>query len=798
MSGYDAGGRTGRCATWVRDLAIGIRFAAGGGREGWVRTALTAVGVGLGVALLLGATSVPHVLDRWKTRTEATTPVGASSTAKPTARTLLLGYAETSFRGATVGGVLLHPDGPAAPRPPGVAALPRPGEMVVSPALKELLGSAEGRLLRERLPYRTVGTIGEPGLAGPGELAYYAGSASLTAGDNAFRVTGFGQGAEGAEERPMDPRLVLLVVVACVVLLMPVAIFIATAVRFGGERRDRRLAALRLVGADVRMTHRMAAGEALFGSVCGLVVGGALFLAARPLAGRVTLWGVNAFPGDVTPVRGPALLVLVTVPVLSVAVTLVALRRVTIEPLGVVRDFAGRRRRLWWRLPLPAAGAALMLLSGGQRADGAVLHTDRIAGGAVLFLVGITVLLPWLVEAVVGRFKGGPVAWQLATRRLQLSSGAAARAVSGITVAVAGAIALQVFFAAVQSDFMKVTGQDSGRAQLDVELPAGDAAATGKMIARFRATEGVRGVIAGVNGSVSARPVPGRNSEEPLPAGEVTVGDCATLRELARIGPCTEGDVFVVRDGGVVHDRYLSALAKIARPGARVLLNREPGSDAMPAKPRWWTVPESARVVPSRPDPMGTTHFGIFATARALDPAALADPHAYAMIRIDARVPDAEEYVRNTAARIDPALRVRSLQDVAPDRQFADVRTGLLIASAATLALIAASMLVTTLEQLRERRRPLSVLVAFGTRRGTLGWSVLWGAAVPVGLGLALSVAGGTGLGLVLLRMVGKSGFVWSAVWPPTAAGAALVLVVTLLSLPPLWRLMRPDGLRTE
>lgn len=29
-------------------------------------------------------------------------------------------------------------------------------------------------------------------------------------------------------------------------------------------------------------------------------------------------------------------------------------------------------------------------------------------------------------------------------------------------------------------------------------------------------------------------------------------------------------------------------------------------------------------------------------------------------------------------------------------------------------------------------------------------------------------------------------------------AGGALIALVTLLSLPPLWRLMRPEGLRTE
>ncbi|MFB6583915.1 hypothetical protein ACFCYC_42030 [Streptomyces sp. NPDC056402] len=41
---------------------MGARFAFGGGREGWIRTLLTGVGVGLGVALLLISTAIPGAL----------------------------------------------------------------------------------------------------------------------------------------------------------------------------------------------------------------------------------------------------------------------------------------------------------------------------------------------------------------------------------------------------------------------------------------------------------------------------------------------------------------------------------------------------------------------------------------------------------------------------------------------------------------------------------------------------------------------------------------------------------------
>src|SRR5919197_1154802 len=70
-------------------------------------------------------------------------------------------------------------------------------------------------------------------------------------------------------------------------------------------------------------------------------------------------------------------------------------------------------------------------------------------------------------------------------------------------------------------------------------------------------------------------------------------------------------------------------------------------------------------------------------------------------------------------------------------------RRGVLAGAVLTLALVGASLLVSLLEQVRERRRLLATLAAFGTRRATLGWSVLWQSAVPVALGLLLAIAAG-------------------------------------------------------
>nr|WSW67062.1 ABC transporter permease [Streptomyces sp. NBC_00995] len=780
--------RPSRATVWLRDLGLGIRFAAGGGREGWTRTLLTAIGVGLGVALLLAAASVPHMLDersaRDRARAETKISESPDASAKKSDSTVLRAEASTEFRDRSLTGFLMRAEGAHPVLPPGVAAFPAPGEIVVSPALEKLLDAPENALLKERLPYKVTGTISDEGLRSPGELWFYVGSDTLTAASGGHRIAGYG---DPGPADPLPPMLVLLTLMVCVVLLAPVAIFIATAVRFGGDRRDRRLAALRLVGTDIRMTGRIAAGEALFGSVLGLLTGLALFLTGRQFIGHLEVWDYSAFPSDLAPDPRLCLLIGVAVPLTAVLVTLAAMRSVVIEPLGVVRDSRVRGRRLWWRLLLPVAGLAVFAVTGKFDAYGPV-NPYPIAIGAVLVLLGLALLLPWLVEAFVRRLRGGPVPWQLATRRLQMSSGAAARAVSGVTVAVAGAVALQMLFAAMNDDFTRVTGQDTSRAQFYAhsEIVEGDAAV--RTIKEFRATKGVTQVIGTVEAYATK---PGTYTDDEIqPTTSFTVGDCATLRELARIPSCRDGDTFVAHPEDKGQADWVD---ETARKG-KVLEFDSYGR----GRPLHWTLPADARTVHSRTDPSGEDHWGIMVTPGAIDARTLPGAETVSQIRVDESVPDVAEYVRNTAARIDPGMRLVTLTSVVRDRQYASVQTGLLVGATATLLLIAASMLVSQLEQLRERRRLLSVLVAFGTRRVTLGWSVLWQTAIPVVIGLVAAAGGGLALGATLCWMVDKQVSDWLLFLPLAGAGAGLILLVTLLSLPALWRLMRPEGLRTE
>ncbi len=534
------------------------------------------------------------------------------------------------------------------------------------------------------------------------------------------------------------------------------------------------------------MTRRIAAGEALAGSMAGLAFGTVFFLLIRGAAGSVDLFDVSVFPSYLTPSPLLALLVAVAVPAAAVLVTLFALRGVVIEPLGVVRTSKPPRRRLWWRLLLPVGGLGLLYPMIGKDRYGKDFNQYQLTGGVLLLLVGVTALLPWVVETVVARLGSGAVSWQLAIRRLQLSSGTAARMVNGIAVAVAGAIALQMLFSGLQGQYTKHTTNDVARAQMHADL--WDEVPLARAAADFKATRGVAKVYAFDEGSVGSR----REPADIQDYANVTIADCASLRAVASLPSCKDGDSFVVR-GGVDADE--EATPGMSKPGSTLWFD----TDASGAERTPWTVPADVKQARAIADPSGNKRGGLLLTPGALPSGAPHALHGQIYLALDQGLADAPDHARNTARRLgmtsDPVMLVSSKSD----DTYASIRTGLFVGATCVLALIGASLLIAQLEQLRERRKLLSSLIAFGTRRRTLTLSVLWQTAIPIGLGLALATAVGLALGAVLLKMTDTPvGVDWASVLSMTGIGAAVALLVTVLSLPPLLRLMRPDGLRTE
>ena len=757
------------------DLAIGFRLAVSGGPSGVLRTALSAIGIGLAVALLLVAASLPTILDGRNARGAAADISWTGGDA--TDRTMLIRPAGTRYRGMDIDGYLLQPEGVDPPIPPGVTRLPGPGELVVSPALARLLASPEGEeLLRPRLDGRIIGVIAEDAVIGPQSHYYYAGTTTLSP-DTDSRIDGFGVPDQSVG---LPPVLVLLSLVAVTVLLLPVVFFAAIAARFGGEQRDRRLAALRLIGADRAMSRRIASGEALLAGLAGLACGVVMFLVGRQFVEYVEIAGLSVFASDVTPNPILAALVVLLVPVVTVGIGVLAMRRVAVEPLGVFRRSTPARRRLWWRLLLPVVGAALLYGASGEEVTDSIMFNASISVGLILVLGGAVALMPWGVDAAVRRLRGGPVSWQLATRRLQLGGDMMGRAVSGVAVAAAGAVALQMMFFGVEQQFTWDTGiDDDQRSRLVTSSFNGDVPVEA-MTARLDRVDGVET-------DLSYRTFYGTESTEGTgdsasPSTHVIlVADCPVLSQLLAIDDCRDGDAFVSAS-----DPHMSSML------AGQALTLEDGTE--------WAAPSHLSEADLRNPKEFGIHGRIMITPSLVDGAILSQASVTLWLWLDVTRPDAEEHARNIIEPTGEWRVLRSFADRGVDDQFDGIRRGILVGVVAVMALVAVSLLVGMFEQLQDRRRLLSVMAAFGAKRSAMGWSVLWQVTIPVILGLVFALVFGTITGGLLqtLSGLGRVFIDWAHLGVVSIVSFGVITVVTAVSLPMLWRLMRSDGLRTE
>jgi ABC-type antimicrobial peptide transport system permease subunit len=169
------------------------------------------------------------------------------------------------------------------------------------------------------------------------------------------------------------------------------------------------------------------------------------------------------------------------------------------------------------------------------------------------------------------------------------------------------------------------------------------------------------------------------------------------------------------------------------------------------------------------------------------------------VVKLASTPASAGDQLRDTVAGIDPLASVSNLVDDSGSHLLISLRHALVAGAAAVLLVIGGSLLVAAAEQLRERRRVLAVLAAFGTKRSTLALSILWQTALPVAIGLVLAIILGTALGAILLKVVSLPvAFDWGAVALLVGAGALVIAMVTGLTMPMLWRQMRADALRAE
>ena len=722
-------------------IRLALRLAGADGRTGLVPIALTALAVAIGTVILLFALSFGSALaPRYDHAAWRDTRGKDPQTAKAG---LLLRRTADYWHGQLIVRVDVAALSVDAPVPPGIPAVPRAGEAFLSPALAALVAAQPASELGDRFG-RVVGTIGEDGLRAPDELFAVVGrdAASLRA-DGAPAVEALN--GTGLVPTPTNPLLQLLVIVAVIGALAPVAVFVATATRLSAARREQRLAALRLVGATPRQVAGFAAVEGLAATLPGALGGVLLFFVLRPFVARIPLDYLSWFPAAIAPPAWEAALLLVVVQIVGVLAAIVALRRVLVSPLGVVRRERRRplrRRRL---VPLVVSIAVFAGVLGP-------LASSTGVGGPLLWLfggsffgiiVGIAIAGPWLTAAVgwiLTRLARGPVAL-LAGRRLSDDPHSSFGAVGGVVMAVfIGSVFLSI--ASLAAAASPVGG--SGDA-LTVSV-SGDGSAVKRALADLAETGGVQ-AVATLREVIVGQ---GDNQQSGV------IADCASLVAALPVSglQCGPGLVHLGPGGKPVTDAIVTGsfttVAGGYLPPGRLLGEARLHVDAA-------AIDRYAPASTASDSPLALP-------ALIIDPRAVTPSDTFPVSQIAILTdgtPSAIEAAR-TVVEVDlPGSVVWTASQVATDaaKWFVELGRVVTLGVIGAMLLAGATLAIAVITGLVERRRPFALLRLAGMPLRRLKAVLLLEAAAPLIAVAALSALLGVGVTQLLFRSF-SAGFV--------------------------------------
>ncbi|HEY2793808.1 MAG TPA: FtsX-like permease family protein [Micromonosporaceae bacterium] len=748
-------------------IRFGIRLALGGGREAITRLLVVTAAVTLGVGMLLvtvaGINAVGHQDQRFAWLN--TGNVGEKSTASASADPLWWNIQGDYYDGQTIGRIDLAATGPDSPVPPGIPALPAPGQFYASPAMSALLARTPADQLADRFPGKQVGTIGAAGLPSPESLIIVIGRtpAELSATD-AEKVTSIAtqppNDCDGCYVGTRSSGVILILSVVAGAMLFPVLLFIGAATRLSAARREQRFAAMRLVGATPRQISVISTVESTMAAIIGTALGFALFAAVRVPAAQIPFTGSRFYESDLTLSPVDILLVAIGIPVCAAIAARLSLRRVRISPLGVSRRVTPRPPSALRLIPLVIGVAELFYFIGNRPRTG-MGQAEAFLPGFLIIMAGLIIAGPWLTmigaRTLARRSRRLPTL--VAARRMADNPQAAFRAISGLVVALfVTTVAVGVITTIDLNRGSQRTGPPA--TVLNLNFPPKHAPAPSipyaTMVAGLRATPGVRFAT-----TIYANPQPAqhvliRSSDG---AGPPEVPDglvlCADIAADPSVGHCA--------------------------PGATVA---EVWSD--------FDAPNSTHFV-AREFPTSTYTPDALASLSPLNIVVGTDGSTAAIERARTQLEAAYPFYRQQPGT-DDDFNSDTTKDLAGWEQLANV---VILAS---LPIAACGLAVSVAAGLSERKRPFSLLRLTGVPVRMLRSVVALESAVP--LLVVAVVAIGAGFAAAAIFLKAQMGYVLTA--PPgeyyafVIAGLVLSLLVIASTLPLLERFTGPEVARND
>ena len=156
-----------------------------------------------------------------------------------------------------------------------------------------------------------------------------------------------------AQSVAFDPFSLMMLVVGGSILLFPIVTFVAVATQLGGAQREKRYAALRLVGATKGQVARVLLLESLLASLAGVVLGLVIFTLTQSSLHGFFYGDMRFWPADLA-LQWYQYIIIVGVTLgLTTYVNWRRMRKAQLSPLGVSRSAEkAKKLRVWRVIPL--------------------------------------------------------------------------------------------------------------------------------------------------------------------------------------------------------------------------------------------------------------------------------------------------------------------------------------------------------------------------------------------------------------------------------------------------------------
>jgi len=244
-------------------------------------------------------------------------------------------------------------------------------------------------VLQARYPGRVVALVSADGLIGPGSLSVFRGApvTELAARDNPLTL-GF-DSPLGEHALPIPSEVKAGVPFTLIAFLAPLLALFSVVTTMGSARRNRRVAALRLLGLTSRQVRATFVGEAVITTAAAFLIALTLVITLRQVLAPLVPVSGGVWPQDVTLPLFPVAVAGLVLPALAGLTTWFALARSSAHPLEFAREAPGHsvRRR---RLLVLGFGALLMLAAEPARLLWSVnASVFTLAAGCLVTIAGL-------------------------------------------------------------------------------------------------------------------------------------------------------------------------------------------------------------------------------------------------------------------------------------------------------------------------------------------------------------------------------------------------------------------------